>query len=140
MLSELCQELKNWFTEEKYIGEYKISGGVVTSLENLGIKNGQYYRVVGSIFNDGVYKYPNTDLIDEDFHGAIWLMRVPKEIVDLSNEISTWVTDNAGAINSPFQSESFGGYSYTKASSDSNLQISWQSHFAPRLNKWRKIR
>lgn len=140
MLSELCQELKNWFADEKYIGEYKISGGVVTSLENLGIKSGQYYRIVGSIFNDGVYKYPNTDLIDEDFKGAIWLMRVPKEIVNLSDEISNWVADNAGAINSPYQSESFGGYSYTKASSDSNLQISWQSHFAPRLNKWRKIR
>ena len=101
----------------------------------------QYFRIVGSIFNDGVYK--NDDelhLTDELFDGAVWLMAVPREIVDLAKEISDWNKKYGEAINTPYQSESFGGYSYSKASGGSNgSSPSWQSVFSSRLNKWRKI-
>jgi hypothetical protein len=67
-------------------------------------------------------------------------MRIPKAVLDLNKDIDDWVTANAGAINSPYQSESFGGYSYTKASGNtSSGLIGWQSQFADRLNRWRKI-
>ena len=98
---------------------------------------------MGSVFNDGVYQ--NTDLLeltDETFTGAIWLMAIPKYVIDLASEISEWITKYNDTISSPFQSESFGGYSYTKANggSDSGSSVpTWQSVFTSQLNVWRKI-
>ena len=136
-LTTLCKELNNWFETKKRFGKFKVEDGtiVVPSLQD-----GQYFRIAGSVFNDGVYKYPVSDLKDEVFDGAIWEMAVPKEIEDLAEEISSWITSNADVLNSPYQSESFGGYSYSKASGTDGGTISWQSNFSSQLNKWRKIR
>lgn len=107
------------------------------------IQPNQYFRIIGSVFNDGVYKYTDELVLnDEIFVGSVWLMAIPKEVVDLASEISAWIEKNSDAITSPYQSESFGGYSYTKASAGSNSNSSgptWQSIFASRLNMWRKI-
>lgn len=151
MLSSLCHELKNWFdrNQPKIYGTFEISSGRIIKPEFITkIQNNQYFRIVGSVFNDGVYKYtPDLELTDEIFNGSIWLMAVPKEVIDLSTEIQEWVDKYLtidGEAMSPFQSESFGGYSYSKASggssgSSANSLPSWQSAFASRLNKWRKI-
>ena len=153
-LEELCRELNNWFDENPrtgtkchYFGEFTISNGGL-DLTGIGIQTGQYFRIVGSVFNDGVYQYPTNYLHDETFAGAIWSMAIPKEVVDLSTEIDAWVNKYGtvdSAAMSPFTSESFGGYSYSKSSgSGSNGSGggsgSWESVFASRLNKWRKIR
>lgn len=153
MISELCAELRNYFLRdyinpEHYIhyGSFVIANGEMQNLPFL--KVGQFYRIVGSTFNDGVHKYGATPrgvedsetLTDEEFEGAIWEMFVPKEVVDLSAEIQDWVSNNADTINSPYQSESFGGYSYTKAiASTGKLSTDWQSHFAGKLNRWRRL-
>lgn len=144
MLSSVCQELKNWFDRDqpKIKGIFEISNGRIIKPEFIQvIQNNQYFRIIGSVFNDGVYQYtPELELTDEIFTGAIWLMAVPKEVIDLSNEIDTWVETNRDVINSPYQSESFGGYSYSKATSGANGgNVSWQSTFASQLNRWRKI-
>lgn len=137
-LTELCRELKNWFEQEKIFDTFSIEDGKLV-LDKA--KVGQYFRIVGSVFNDGVYQYPATGLTDETFDGAIWLMAVPKEVLDKVNEMTQWETDNAQAINSPYTSESFGGYSYSKSSGDGSgaSSASWQGHFASWLNKYRKI-
>ena len=153
MLNELCAELRNYFLRdyknpEQYIhyGSFSVRDGVIQDLPFL--KNGQFYRIVGSTFNDGVHKYgaiPRSvedyeTLTDEEFEGAIWEMFVPKEVVDLDEEIQNWISKNADTINSPYQSESFGGYSYTKAiASTGKLSTDWQSHFAAKLNRWRRL-
>lgn len=153
MISELCAELRNYFLRdyvnpEQYMhsGSFVIANGEMQSLPFL--KFGQYYRIVGSTFNDGVHKYSanhrgaedSETLIDEEFEGTIWEMFVPNEVVDLSEEIQDWVSNNADTINSPYQSESFGGYSYTKAiASTGKLSTDWQSHFAGKLNRWRRL-
>lgn len=142
MLTELCQELRNWFTDDsdKHIGDFTVSGGKLTPLVDL--QEGQYYRIVGSVFNDGVHAYDD-ELTDElEFHGAVWCMKVPKEIVVLSKAIDDWLDKNSDILSSPYQSESFGGYSYTKASgsgSSGASGVTWQSQFASSLNRWRKI-
>lgn len=140
MLTEICQELKNWFCSDgdHYEGNFTISGGVLTPSDFL--LSGQYYRVIGSVFNDGVHKFgDSTDLLtDECFDGAVWAMRVPQAVITLSGEIDAWAEKYGGAASSPFQSESFKGYSYTKASGSGNAS-DWQSAFRSRLNKWRKI-
>ena len=146
MISELCAELRNYFLRdyvnpEQYMhsGSFVIADGEMQSLPFL--KQNQFYRIIGSTFNDGVHQYGvDNGLIDETFDGTIWEMFVPKEVVDLSAEIQNWISKNADTINSPYQSESFGGYSYTKAiASTGKMSTDWQSHFAGKLNRWRRL-
>lgn len=140
MLYELCLELNNFFEYGKYIGNIKIVDG---NVQTEFLSDEQYFRIVGSVFNDGVYKYPQTDLKDEEFYGAIWAMAVPQDVIALADEIQAWKDKYMTVdVMSPYQSESFGGYSYTKASlqSSDNGTISWQSAFANRLNQWRKLK
>lgn len=145
MLTELCAELNNYFWRAKVEGNFVIENGVLTSPF---LKDGQYFRVVGSLLNDGVYKYPVSDMIDEEFEGALWSMAVPQAVIDLASEISEWIakygTVDAAAM-SPFSSESFGNYSYSKGSvssgsAGSGNPNSWQAVYAPRLSKWRRMR
>lgn len=141
MLTELCAELKNYFLRNReadiHYGKYTISNG---SIDLPFLLNGQYFRIVGSVFNDGVYKYGEETLIDEEFDGAIWAMYVPADFVILASEISSWAVNNADTLNSPYQSESFGGYSYSKGNSASGTgAYGWQDQFAARLNPYRRL-
>ena len=145
MLTELCQELRNWFERKKFFGTFTIESGQI-DLPDGSLQSGQYFRIVGSVFNDGVHKYDpesESQLVDEVFEGAIWSMGVPPAVVDLSERISEWVTKYGDSVSSPYQSESFGGYSYQKASSGQgnagSSNPTWQSTFASELNRWRKI-
>lgn len=150
MLTQICAELKNYFCQKGdiLIGDYSIIDGVITP--SVDILNGQYYRIVGSVFNDGVHKFGDDAdvLIDEpEFHGAVWLMRVPQAVVDLAKDVADW-QDKYGSVESqsmaPYQSESFGGYSYTKtyatAAQNGSGSATWQSAFANRLSPYRRIR
>lgn len=144
MLEELCAELKNYFLRDReadiHIGDYVISGGTI-ALPFLTA--GQYFRIVGSAMNDGVYQYPVTDLADETFSGAVWAMAVPPSVIALAAEIEAWNEENVKALNSPYQSESFGGYNYSLKSGGSSASdggaYGWKTQFASRLNKWRRI-
>ena len=142
MLTELCAELKNYFLRDReadiHYGEYTISGG---SIDLPFLLDGQYFRIVGSVLNDGVYQYPVYGLTDEEFTGAVWAMAVPPAVVALADDIEAWNENNADALASPYTSESFGGYSYTKASgnAESGGAYSWKDQFASRLTKWRRL-
>ena len=138
-LSDLCQELHNYFVvpEGVHEGEYTISGGVISPVDFL--VNDQYYFVSGSVFNDGVYKYPQSGATDETFNGAVWAMAVPPAVIALNTEIEAYAASDAAKI-TPFQSESFNGYSYSRATgADGNPVSDWRTVFRSRLNKWRKI-
>lgn len=143
MLTELCQELKNWFELEKHFGTFTIYGGQLTDVSFL--QEGQYFRIIGSIFNDGVHIYDPNDaesLYDEVFEGAIWAMAVPPAVIALSDKIDEWQTKHGDKALSPYQSESFNGYSYTKGGGSSQGGSSgptWRSTFASELGKWRKL-
>lgn len=142
MLTELCQELRNWFDRERHSGTFTITGGNITA-DFLQV--GQYYRICGSIFNDGVHQYPVDVLRDETFDGSVWALAIPDPVLKLAEDIDEWrekyeAADSAAL--SPFQSESFGGYSYSKGSGSSGGAIggvSWKNAFASRLNMWRKL-
>ena len=153
MMTELCQELRNWFdrNQKKYLGRFEIKNGNLNSLDApLELLDGQYFRIIGSVFNDGVHKYEciNDTLHDESFKGAVWAMAVPPEVIALAEDISDW-QDKYGKADStamsPYNSESFGGYSYSKSSgggygtSISGNGNGWKGMFADRLNRWRKI-
>lgn len=143
-LAAICHELNNWFDYARYIGIITIENGELSAPY---LQDKQFFRIVGSVFNDGIYRYPAHHLQDETFDGAIWAMAVPPEVIALAAEIEAWKgkyqTIDSPSM-SPFSSESFGGYSYTKASGASGNGSadsgSWQSQFKSRLDKWRKIR
>ena len=148
MLTEICADLKNYFvTDNKDIlhGTYSVEDGQIVPL--LSLQDGQYYRIIGSVFNDGVHKQGDSLKDESSFDGSIWLMRVPQDVIDLDEAITEWMAKNASVDSpamSPFNSESFGGYSYTKgsysSSADSSSGANWQSVFASQLNRYRKIR
>ena len=138
MLTEICAELRNYFEvpDGRHFGRFEISGGSIAPLDFL--QDGQYFRIVGSVFNDGVYQYPATSLTDEVFDGAVCAMAVPPSVIDLAAEIEEYNNSDAGKA-SPFTGESFGGYSYTKATDANGAPIGWQKAFASRLAQWRKL-
>ena len=135
-LTNLCAEIRNYFETEKRFGTFTISDGSISPSNFL--QSGQYYRIVGSVFNDGVHRHPAHDLTDETFDGAVWAMAVPPAVVELLSKIDDFEKAEA---NSPtaYTSESFGGYSYTKATDENGLPAGWKSVFRSELNKWRKL-
>jgi hypothetical protein len=149
MMTELCLYLNNWFfnNQPQFFGLFKIENGVLVSINDgdMGIKTGQYYRIEGSVFNNGVHKHGSELLVDESFDGSVRLMAVPKDVESLATEIATWQTMYGGAASenmSPFQSESLGPYSYSKGSVGSNSASSvptWQSVYADRLRRYKKL-
>ena len=139
MLEQVLMNIRNWFPVKGgiYSGTFTIKDGGIT-LPFLA--DGQYFRICGSVFNDGLHQYPATDLVDEEFSGAIWELAIPPAVVDLADEIGAWQEKNGEASASPYQSESFGGYSYSKATdSVSGGAVTWQSAFRSRLNAYRKL-
>ena len=139
MLEQVLMHLKNWFLVPGGIheGTYTIEDGGIT-LPFLA--NGQYFRICGSVFNDGLHQYPASDLKAETFDGTVWALAVPQAVIELASEIEAWQKKNGDASVSPYQAESFGGYSYTKATdSASGGAVTWQSAFRIRLNAWRKL-
>lgn len=143
MLTAICAEIRNYFLDSAdpfrdiYPDTYTINGGTIAPLDFL--TEGQYFRIVGSKLNDGVHQYPAADLRDEIFTGAVWAMAVPPDVVALSDEIKAYCESDA-AKPSPYTSESFGGYAYTKATGKNGAAITWQSVFARRLDAYRRMR
>ena len=140
MLEEILRYLKNWFLvpDGIHFDTYTVADGCI---ELSFLQSGQYFRIVGSVFNDGVYKYGDEyTLTDEEFTGAVWALAIPASFLSLVEEIEAWQTKNGDTTAGPFQSESFGGYSYTKATdSETGGSVTWQSAFRSRLAKWRKL-
>ena len=136
MLTEVCAEIRNYFVVDIHEGNFEIVGGKIAPLDFL--QEGQYYRIVGSVFNDGVHKYPDEKLTDETFNGAVWAMAVPPTVIALSEEIKAYNDSEVGKA-SPYISENFGGYGYTKATDANGAPIGWQKAFASRLRQWRKL-
>jgi hypothetical protein len=153
-ITEMCLECKNFFlkngSKDIHSGAFTISAHTIAPLDFL--IPGQYFRVTGSVLNDGVYQ--NTaeglaSLKDETFEGNIWAMAVPPAFLKLCEEIDEWQKKYGTADSnnmSPYQSESIAGvYSYSKASgggssnSGESTANNWQGVYKSRLNKWRRI-
>lgn len=126
--------INNWFVRKKDVGDFTVADGVISG--DFDLMDGQYYRVRGSVFNDGLHRYPESDLVDETFTGEIWELAVPAGFEELVGRIGDYQTSIQVT---PFTSESFGGYSYTKATDANGAPLSWQSAFASELNRYRRL-
>ncbi len=151
MLTELCKELNNYFCDYKDIvhERFSIIDGKLTPPVDL--LDGQYFRITESVFNDGVYKFTEElQLKDEpEFSGAVWKMKVPQDVIELAERIYEWRAKNESPDSenmSPFQSESFFEYSYSKGSSGESkngaggTSVNWRTQFAKDLETYRRIR
>lgn len=138
-LTELCKELNNWFDVDRKFGTFTIENGKLK--DDVGLQENQYFRIVGSVFNDGVYVANEELHQDEVFDGAIWAMAVPREVIALLAKITDWESKYGDAILSPYSSESFGGYSYSRGnySSGNGGLNGFKEAFADELSKWRKV-
>ena len=101
MLEQVLMNIRNWFPVKGGIhsGTFTIKDGGIT-LPFLA--NGQYFRICGSVFNDGLHQYNVLDLTDETFTGTIWALAIPQPIIELANEIKEWQVKNSDALSSPY--------------------------------------
>ena len=139
MLEQVLMHLNNWFLVPGVIYEflYFFDFGVIMVAF---LANGQYFRICGSVFNDGLHQYPAGDLKTETFDGTVWALAVPQAVIELASEIEAWQKKNGEAAAGIYQSESFGGYSYSKATdAETGGAVTWQSAFKQQLSAWRKI-
>ena len=164
MLQEIMAYIHNYFVPRsaKEV-QYTIANGAISP--SFGAEDGDRFWICGSRRNDGVYTWHanviGTDdderippvtpggeetikaagLRDETFAGTIRVCSVPPALLALSGEISDWVEANKAQLNSPMQSESFNGYSYTMKSgggSGGNGPLTWRDQFKSQLEQWRK--
>lgn len=143
MLYLVLKHLRNFFVVDHRDNTYTINGSEITCVGSDGVQHpinflqqGQYFLVEGSVFNDGVYQFP-CERVNETFTGAISALAIPQEVVELSRDIAAWQKKYGDPT--PYMSESFGGYSYTKATQGSTGTATWQEAFRNRLHTWRKI-
>lgn len=143
-ITHMCGLLRNYFTDEKHIfrGTYTIHDKAISI--NF-VKESQYFRITGSAFNDGVYCNVPEDLErlrDETFTGAIWVMAVPEDFVELCKDAErfrTKISEISGNFKG-YTSETWGGYTYTLPTSAPTFIQEWQYRIKQGMNMYRRLR
>ena len=145
MLEQILMEIHNWFRVRDSVngihpGTYTIeNGGIALPF----LRDGQYFRIMGSVFNDGLHRYgPDMEsLTDENFDGTIWALAIPKTVVDAATEAEVWMTKNGAVVGGVYVSESFGGYTYSKdtTAADSVSKTGIPAHILAKVNGYRKV-
>lgn len=105
---------------------------------------GQYIKLEGSIMNDSVYKvisYSENKItvegaINEEFKGIIYSLAVPKELIELETKIKEY---EANKTKSDIISESFGNYSYSRATNSNGDIADWKDVFKTDLKPYRAM-
>ena len=140
-VGDVLASVNNRFEGAPVRGRFVVSGGEVRSdpPDALRLAAGQWCEIEGSSLNDGLHKRGDGGLVDESFTGTVTPLRIPRDLLDLVEEIDAWEEGQAGA-SGPYASESFGGYSYSRATDPATgLPMTWQAAFRSRLNRWRKL-
>lgn len=151
MLEQVMRHVRNYFIKEHYVGEFTIDDNMLSPHDFL--LDGQRFYITGSSLSDGVYTYhpdgikndndnEEIDLPDETFKGIVYALAVPPAFIALVKDIEEWVGKFGDVASSPYQSESFNGYSYSKIYTGVNSEVNsstWQGVFRSQLNQWRKV-
>lgn len=161
-LEEVLSHLHNWFEKDSAVltvsgcevaipdqepnqgGEGDEPPAVLPDELSGRLSEGQWYRIEGSWLNDGLHCHPASDLKPETFDGTVTLMRIPRPLLRVAEDIAAWKEKNASALDSPYASESFGGYTYTlkgglSPQNGSQGLSGWYLAFRDRLNPFRKL-
>lgn len=138
LLEDVMTYCANFFERGGYKSNFTIANGTLSGVSFL--QPGQYYRIVGSVFNDGLHQFGNdTDtLTDETFYGDIYPLAPTRAFLALAASIAAWRGKHEAAARSPYTSEGFGPYSYSKSSGKAG-DNGWQAQFALELSRYRKL-
>ena len=150
ILEQVLNHIHNWFVyDELDVDGCAIEGGSLPA--SVPIPEGAWYRIQGSLFNDGLHQHPADDLTDETFDGKVTVCAIPRVLLNVVDEIADYIDamneSDAAVRGAKFQSESFGGYTYTikgdsradSASGGVSGLTGWQAAFRTDLNPFRKI-
>ena len=133
-LERLLRQLNNDFAEAVYRGTVRVCDGTLVQPVP---KAGWYYRLCGSPADDGVYLCTASGALhDGEFSGAVYMLAIPPEVRQLAEDIEAWCAEHE---NTDYQSESFGGYTYTRFAGADGTPLRWQQVFRARMNPWRKL-
>lgn len=151
MLQQVLASINNYFVPiSARLVTYTIDDGMISP--DFGAEDGDRFLICGSRRNDGVYTWHADGIKDDDdvnaaglrdetFAGTIRVCSVPPALLALSGEISSWVAAYGAQMNSPLQSETFNGYSYTVKSGGANGgngPFTWRDQFKAQLDQWRR--
>jgi len=145
ILEQVLGSIHNWFVRDTMdVTDCQIEGAALPA--SVTFPDGVWYRIQGSYLNDGMHLRGDESegLTDETFSGTITTHVIPKALLSVVEEISDWNAKSGATANGPYQSESFGGYSYSlkgssTASGTNAPATGWRAVFAGRLNQWRKL-
>lgn len=141
-MEEILRYLNNYFFRFKATGKFEIRGNKIIGLKGEYFK-GQYLLIEGSLFNDGVIEVldcSNNEITiekpyNEKFEGVIYSLAVPTQLRELKDKIEEFKLKNK---NSDKVSESFEGYSYTKAAVNGEI-ATWKDVFKEELRPFRQM-
>ena len=136
-VAAVMRHIRNYFDRGYRYGDFTIIGGALTPAPDSA-----YVYIAGSVLHDGVWALSGDmlqgvpdGLRDESFSGRVYELHPPDDFLRLCGEISEYDDKNpVGAL----QSESFGDYSYTRASVQGGAQ-GWQAAFRPQLDAYRRM-
>ena len=141
-MDKILAYLKNYFYRFGEKGVYTIADNQIEVRGNYVA--GQYIRITGSLLNDTVVKVESvednvltlTEAINEVFDGVIYSLAIPRDLIGLVEEIKAYEKDTPKG---GYISESFGNYSYSKATGENGGVADWKDVFKSELKPYRKI-
>lgn len=141
-LTRICARLKNHFLRDKHEGTFELVRDAAP-LDSL--LDGQYFVIVNSVLNDGVFQNTAESLAKlrtETFTGRIWSMGVPADFENLVADIDAFETkvQELGLLDKGYASESFGGYTYSLQSGAPAYMQEWLNRINAGMSMYRKIR
>lgn len=148
-LEDILYHIHNWFVRGTMpVRACSISEGSLPASVTSHLLDGQWYRIRGSILNDGLHQHPDTSLSDEVFDGWIDSLAIPKALMNVAERIQEYIdlTRDARetALSAKYASESFDGYSRSirtdlTSQGGSGGLTGWKAEFVADLNPWRKM-
>lgn len=137
-VAAVMRQVRNYFEREAMDGRFVISSSVLSPAPKA-----PYVYICGSAHCDGVWQLSGGTLLsergafahDETFSGRVWGLHPPDGFLALCEKIADYDEQNPiGAV----QSESFGDYSYTRASGQNGVQ-GWSAAFRALLLPYRRM-
>lgn len=146
LAEEVLSHLHNWFVRDSSVfTNVSIADGALPEDVASYVPEGAFYRIEGSLMNDGLHKVGVDELETEDVSRVkISVLAIPRPLLAIIDEIADWEDKYGEVAKGPFFSESFGGYEYeirgySSYGAASSSMSGWRLAFANRLNPWRRM-
>lgn len=144
MLEKVLYHLHNWFVRERLeLGDASISDGQLPEEAAEAVPVGAYYRIQGTLLNDGLYLRGEEELRDEESDMVVSVLAIPRPLLSLVDEIDAWQQKNGAATDGPYYQEQFGDYKYTlkgfSTYGSANGIDGWRLAFRDQLTPFRKM-